>query len=207
MKNRNSRQGKSRLPVPDPSRFHTRYFAFRGYTLAVLFLTVVYARLHSNALLHYGFLFLIALGMCLRIWAGSHLGPHGNSSSAESPFLCRTGPYRFSRHPLYLSNILISAGLIFFANAFSTAANIILLLLIIAQHVLLANWEESHLRKQWRDEHATYLQRVPQWLGLRHFPANEPYLTSFRKTFAWQGRNLLYACAAVAVLWIAAVWK
>ena len=77
------------------NRLFILWFAGRGYILAALLGLLVRFRLYSDSPLRWEFLALVALGMLLRLWAGAHLGPHGNAMQAQSPALCMSGPYRF----------------------------------------------------------------------------------------------------------------
>ena len=144
--------------------------------------------------------------MLLRAWAGAHVGDHSNGATAGAPALATTGPYAFSRHPLYLSNLAVGAGLIFFANALSEKVAVALLGFLWIHHVVLALWEEKALRETWPEEYAVYAKSVPRWFGLRP-PEGAENITQTRDwspVRARQGRNLAYTLACVAAVWIAA---
>ncbi|MCD6023533.1 MAG: putative protein-S-isoprenylcysteine methyltransferase-like protein [Fibrobacteria bacterium] len=185
------------------------YFAARGWTLAALFLLLAWRRAlvpADDAPLRWEMLAIVASGMLLRAWAGAHLGLHGNGARAEAPSLVASGPYAFSRNPLYLSNLAIGAGLIFFANALSPETTVALLAFLLAHHVVLARWEEKHLKGLWPDAYAAYAAVTPRWFGLRPPPRAEN-ITDTRNwspVLSRQGRNLAYAAACVLILWAAA---
>jgi protein-S-isoprenylcysteine O-methyltransferase Ste14 len=182
------------------------YFAARGWILAGAFLLLVWSRATSDAPLRPQMLALVASGMLLRAWAGAHLGPHGNAGKAEAPDLARTGPYAFSRNPLYLSNMAMGAGLVLFANSLSPLLAAIMLVFLFAHHLLLALWEEKYLRRAWPGQYALYAQSVPRWFGVRRpeESAEEPSTSRETGTIrVRQGRNLAYASVCVLILWIA----
>ena len=189
--------------------FPAAYFAARGWVLALLFAGLVWSRAllsRSDAPLRWEMLSILAVAMLLRAWAGAHLGPHGNGAKAEAPALATTGPYAFSRNPLYLSNIAIGTGLVFFANALSDETTVAVLLFLFLHHVVLARWEEKHLRQTWPVEYEAYAAATPRWFSLRP-PAAAENITQTKdwsSVRARQGRNLLYVTACVLILAVAA---
>jgi protein-S-isoprenylcysteine O-methyltransferase Ste14 len=191
------------------TRLFALYFAARGWTLALAFAALAWSRLISDASLQPKMLALVAGGMLLRAWAGAHLGLHGNGPRAEAPALTVTGPYAFSRNPLYLSNVAMGAGLVFFSNSLPSAWAVAFLLFLLAHHVALARWEERHLRRLWPEEYALYAEATPRWFSLRPPPNSENITDTrqWRPVLSRQGRNLAYAAACVLVLWAAAAWK
>ena len=188
------------------------YFAARGWVLALLFAALVWSRAlvgRAEAPLRWEMLAVVAAGMLLRAWAGVHLGSHGNGSKAESPVLATTGPYAFSRNPLYLSNLAIGGGLVFFANSLSQPWTAALLVFLLGHHVALAWWEEKHLRLSRPAEYAVYAAATPRWFSLRP-PAGAENITGTRdwsSVRARQGRNLLYVVVCAVILWVAAWMK
>ena len=184
------------------------YFAARGWILAVLFGLLAGSRAlvsRADAPLQWGMLAVVAAGMLLRAWAGAHLGKHGNGSRAEAPALTASGPYAFSRNPLYLSNIAIGAGLLFFANSLAQGSAVAFLLFLLLHHVALALWEEKHLRRLWPEAYPPYAAATPRWFSLRP-PQGAQNITDTKDwapVLARQGRNLVYALVCVLVLWAA----
>src|SRR5690606_20808193 len=145
----------------------------------------------------------------LRLWAGAHLGDHGNGAEAAAPRLARTGPYRLSRNPLYVSNILAGAGLVLYANALPLTAELALIAFVIAHHVALARHEEKILRAAHGDDYARYAALVPRWYGaprrLEPVPETTGVMagkTSWRTAWRRQGRNVGYMALCVIALWL-----
>ena len=163
--------------------------------------------MQSDAPLEWKFLVPVSAGMLLRFWAGAYLGPHGNSAQAQAPLLQRGGPYRFSRNPLYLSNILVGAGLVLFAHCLPVWLEVFACLLLIVHHALLVTWEEKTLHMQWGEAYARYARETPRWIGRRgDAPPGNENAAQWEKVRAWQGRNLAYAVLCVLLLWGAARW-
>lgn len=73
------------------------------------------------------------------------------------------GIYRFSRHPFYLSNILVSIGI-----GIATASWIILLVSIIFIILvnIVANYEECRCNERYKKTYKKYLNTVPRWIGI-----------------------------------------
>lgn len=196
------------------------YFAARGWILILPLLIVLVARLASDAPLKPEWLIYVIAAAALRLWAGAHLGAHGNDARANAPRLARTGPYRLSRNPLYISNILAAAGLILFANVLALPVALALIALVIVHHMVLVFHEEAVLRGLYGDAYERYRAHVPRWWGLLRPQAfsqhetrpeedespREPatFSSAFRRSMRRQGRNLGYLALCVLVVWAAA---
>jgi protein-S-isoprenylcysteine O-methyltransferase Ste14 len=94
-------------------------------------------------------------GLLLRAWAAGHLAKNQN--------LAVSGPYAFTRNPLYLGTLLVAAGLVI------ASRQLLLAVLFAAAFGLVylpaIELEEQHLRKLF-PEYASYADRVPR-LGFR----------------------------------------
>ena len=180
----------------------------RGWTLAAFLGALFTFRLHNPAHLQWVFLILITAGMALRLWAGAYLGVHGNASETQAPRLQRGGPYRFSRNPLYLANLLVGTALILFANVGMGLALTLILVLVI-HHILLVMWEEKNLRTIWRDQYASYVRNTPRWIGWSRSEKSEEGKnpSQWNKVWTWQGRNLAYTVLSALLIWGASLWK
>jgi protein-S-isoprenylcysteine O-methyltransferase Ste14 len=93
----------------------------------------------------------------------------GNSPSwhfrpGEQAFHCdrRTGPYRFSRNPIYLAFILLVLGLSVWLN------NLWLLVTLVPAFGLMAAVviprEERFLERNFNDQYSSYKAQVRSWL-------------------------------------------
>ena len=157
-----------------------RYYALRGYFLVILLVPLAAARVLSPRPVEEAWLMLVLGGVWLRLWAGSHIGSHSNGITLAAGPRARTGPYRFLRHPLYLSNVAVAAGLIGFANCLVLISGLALWILCLTHHLLLIGMENS-------------------------LPVSEAAiaLPSGWKT-AWirQGRNIGYTFSAFGVLFL-----
>ncbi|HJQ28490.1 MAG TPA: isoprenylcysteine carboxylmethyltransferase family protein [Rubrobacter sp.] len=72
------------------------------------------------------------------------------------------GPFRYTRNPLYLSMVLIYAGIAALANALPSV-----LLLPMVQHLMrrgVIEREERYLERKFGDEYLRYKERVRRWI-------------------------------------------
>ncbi len=94
---------------------------------------------------------LVVVGLALRTWASGHL--------AKNTRLCTTGPYGLCRHPMYLANLIILAGILVAGNnIYMTATG---LLLTIAVYVFAIRREEALLDYLFDEDYAQYCQTTP----------------------------------------------
>ncbi len=92
---------------------------------------------------------IAACGEAFRVWAAGHL--------EKSTEVTRSGPYRFTRHPLYLGSSLIGVGL-------AVAAHHVLLGLLILAYLATTltaaiRSEEAHLREKFGDAYDAYAEQ------------------------------------------------
>ncbi len=111
---------------------------------------------------------LIALGFLLIVWANYHLLRIGKIGlAAREPMqrpstLVLTGPYRFSRNPLYLGCMFGALGLVVVWS--SLVVLILTLLLYIILRYLFIKREEIILEQEFREDYLEYRKRVRRWL-------------------------------------------
>jgi protein-S-isoprenylcysteine O-methyltransferase Ste14 len=86
------------------------------------------------------------LGELLRIWAAGHL--------EKSREVTKSGPYRFTRHPLYVGSSIMGVGLVVAANHV-VVAWIVFLYLLGTISAAVRN-EEAFLRQQFGPEYDAY---------------------------------------------------
>jgi protein-S-isoprenylcysteine O-methyltransferase Ste14 len=102
--------------------------------------------------LEYG-LPVAALGLALRGWAAGHL--------AKNQALAASGPYAFTRNPLYLGTLLVAAGLALASRSVGLAVLFAAVFLLVYLPVI--ELEQQHLHSLFPD-YATYAARVPALL-------------------------------------------
>ena len=82
--------------------------------------------------------------------------------SERSTTIVRTGPYRFSRNPIYLSFILLVLGLSLWLNDFWLLLTLVPAVGIIA--VVVIPREERFLEENFHEQYSSYKAAVRRWL-------------------------------------------
>jgi len=142
-----------------------------GFAFAAVFLWLAKPGLQSML----ASVALVAAGLWLRGYAAGYV-----KKNAE---LTTTGPYAYTRNPLYLGSMLIAGG--FAAAAVSWVVLVALVALFAAIYVPTIQSEEAWLREHFAD-FDVYARRVPRLLP-RLTPAR-PAMTpaSDRGAFSWE---------------------
>jgi protein-S-isoprenylcysteine O-methyltransferase Ste14 len=82
--------------------------------------------------------------------------------SERTSTIVRTGPYRFSRNPIYLAFILFVMGLSVWLNNLWLVVTLVPAVGVIAMVVIPR--EERFLQRNFNDEYSSYKARVRRWL-------------------------------------------
>jgi protein-S-isoprenylcysteine O-methyltransferase Ste14 len=107
---------------------------------------------------------LIALGMAVLAWA---MLTFRRARTAIMPFnpastIVTTGPYRFSRNPMYVALTLVYLGLSLLVG---TVWPIVLLPVVLwSLYLLVIRREERYLGAAFADEYGAYRRRVRRWV-------------------------------------------
>ena len=107
---------------------------------------------------------LVLIGLGLTIGAASGfmrarttLDPHGSVSN-----IVTSGPYRFTRNPIYLGFVFLLIGFPFIFKIFWGL--ILSPLLIVLMNTLVIQYEEAYLEKKFGEVYTSYKSRVRRWL-------------------------------------------
>jgi protein-S-isoprenylcysteine O-methyltransferase Ste14 len=93
------------------------------------------------------------LGLGVRAWAAGHLAKNQN--------LARSGPYAYTRNPLYIGTLLVALGLVIASRSWWLGVLFAAVFLLVYLPVI--ELEEQHLRKLFPD-YAGYAESVPALL-------------------------------------------
>jgi protein-S-isoprenylcysteine O-methyltransferase Ste14 len=121
-----------------------------GYPLAIAFAWLADPTLQS---LIWGAVVAL-LGLLLRASAAGHLYKHQR--------LATSGPYRFTRNPLYLGSALLALGLLLAGRSWIAAALVAAYFAVFYSGVM--RTEEAELRAQYGADFDAYAARVPLFL-------------------------------------------
>lgn len=133
---------------------------------------------------------LCMIGLGLRVWASGHL--------QKEKELARSGPYRFTRNPLYLANFIIGISVVLTSRSWWMAGIFSIYFLLFYPVVL--KREAERMRALFPEEYAKYKHRVPLFLpSFRHLPRTE------KPRFSWglYKKNREYrALIGAAIFWL-----
>jgi len=96
-----------------------------------------------------------AAGQFMRVH--TTLDPHGSTTE-----IITSGPYRFSRNPIYLSFVCMLIGFLFIFRSYWGL--ILSPVLMVSLYQLVIKHEEAYLEKKFGDMYTSYKSRVRRWL-------------------------------------------
>lgn len=127
------------------SRWLARWRVFLGFVFAAVVLWLATPTPRSLVI---GAIVAI-IGESIRVWAAGHL--------EKSKEVTQSGPYRYTRHPLYLGSSLIGIGMAVIANNLVVAAIVVTYLALTLTAAMRS--EEAHLREKFGDAYDAYAQK------------------------------------------------
>jgi len=106
----------------------------------------------------------IVPGSIVTVWADALFKKHGTEIKPfkESSLVVRDGPFRFTRHPMYLGFMGIIGGAAVLAG--TLAPLLLTLVMFVLFSVLYVVPEERHMEQQFGDEYRRYRSEVRRWL-------------------------------------------
>lgn len=110
---------------------------------------------------------LVGLRIWLKWWAIFTLSEYWSVQIEirESHKLIKDGPYRYLRHPAYLSNLMEYLGVALIANAYYTLIGVLLIYLPL--NLIRFRLEEKELIRKFGEEYEDYRKEVPALLPIR----------------------------------------
>jgi protein-S-isoprenylcysteine O-methyltransferase Ste14 len=127
------------------TRLLARWRVFLGFVFSAIVLWLATPTLRSLVI---GGAIAI-LGESIRIWAAGHL--------EKSKEVTSSGPYRYTRHPLYLGSSVIGIGMAVVANNAIVAVIVIAYLALTLTAAMRS--EEAHLREKFGDAYDAYAEK------------------------------------------------
>ena len=138
------------------------FFKSRSYTPIPIVCLIIYFSEQSTTYLLFGVL-LISFGELIRINAVRYAGGATRTRSVGAPFLCTSGPYSYTRNPLYCGNVIIYLGFVFFSGGvFMWEISILTILFFVFQYYHIISLEEETLIDIFDNDYKTYKKNVPK---------------------------------------------
>ncbi|MDH7515876.1 MAG: isoprenylcysteine carboxylmethyltransferase family protein [Bacteroidota bacterium] len=140
------------------------FFKYRSYTpLPFLLIMLVFARPTVLSLI-IGFVIALS-GELLRSWGVFHVGSETRvTDSVGASRLVTSGPFAYTRNPLYIGNMLIYIGIGIMSFALFPWLQIFALAYFIVQYSFIVRDEERFLFERFGEEYAQYRRNVPRFL-------------------------------------------
>ena len=106
----------------------------------------------------------IAAGIILNLWADSHFKKEKTTvKPGERPSsLLHTGPFGFTRNPMYLGMAMILLGTAIFLGSISSFLFPILFIMMMESEFIYE--EEKHLEKAFGEKYKEYSKRTRKWI-------------------------------------------
>lgn len=139
------------------------------FGLFALILTVLLARPILLSLL--AGLTVTIVGLTLRLWACGHL--------KKEKELTTSGPYRYTRNPLYLGNVFIGIGVVIGSNTWLVIGIFAVYFLVFYPVIILE--EKGRMQKLFPLQYSPYSKNVPLF-----FPKLRPSWLKSPRKFSWQ---------------------
>lgn len=130
---------------------------------------------------------LFSVGLAIRIWAQTHL--HYRLPIEMN--LVDSGPFAFTRNPIYIANTMLASSLVVASGIFQMLP--ILLCTCALSYSLAVRFEENCLSERYGESYLRYKEKTPRWFprwaGWREFSVSREYLLPSIKTEMY---NLLF---------------
>jgi protein-S-isoprenylcysteine O-methyltransferase Ste14 len=136
---------------------------------------------------------LIVIGESLRMWAVRYAGGVTRTTKVGAPSLCTSGPYSYTRNPLYIGNMIIYSGFVFVAGSLNILSMLIITwVFFIIQYYLIINLEQNTLIDIFGKEYKNYMNNVPiLFPRLSSWKNKDKYVPiKFSKTIKTEKRTL-----------------
>lgn len=145
---------------------------------------------------------LILLGAVARIYAVAFMSDDGKDNVGVD-YLVTTGPFAIVRNPLYIGNLIITLGVIFYAGVIWLGLP--MLLFFLFQYHCITKYEENSLLAKFGDDYQRYMDRVPAWIPLKAPIADDfPVPPSISAAFVAEKKSLAAIGAILFLLMLAA---
>ena len=107
---------------------------------------------------------LVAVAIALFSYSVAKFRAAGTPVPARKPttVIVRTGPYRFSRNPIYLAFSVFQLGIAIWANSVWLLATLVGAVALI--HYLVIRREEQYLERKFGAQYLDYKASVRRWL-------------------------------------------
>lgn len=180
-------------------------FRNRGY-IPVPFLIVMLIFAEPTLIsLIVGFV-IAALGEGLRAAGVFHVGSETRvTGEVGASRLVTSGPFAYTRNPLYVGNILIYLGIGIMSMALFPWLQLVALIWFVFQYTLIVREEERYLRKTFGQEFSDYCADVPRFL-FRFTPYDSANPVSIDWKAGWHSETRTLQAFVIVTLILIIIW-
>lgn len=180
-------------------------FRNRSYTpLPFLAVMLIFAQPTLTSLL-IGFV-VAATGEFLRAAGVFYVGSETRvTGSVGASKLVTSGPFSYTRNPLYVGNILIYIGIGIMSLALFPWLQIIALIWFVFQYTLIVKEEENFLRQKFGQEYTDYCAKVPRFF-FRFTPYSSWHPVDIDWKAGWHSEARTLQAFALATLILVIIW-
>ena len=148
---------------------------------------------------------MILLGEIVRINSVRYAGGATRTLKPGAPSLCTSGPYAFTRNPLYLGNMIIYLGFVLFSGgSYLVELFIFVFFYFTFQYFMIISLEESTLNKKFGKSYTNYTINVPRLFprlnGWESDDKRKPI--QIKKTLKTEKRSLQNICLIIFLITI-----
>lgn len=151
---------------------------------------------HMSDLSFIAGIILMLLGAGLRFWASGYL--------EKSRVLATSGPYAYTRNPLYLGNFIVGLGVSVIAN--NAGLNIYYLISFSILYLGTIDEEQKVLKEKFGEPYRDYMAGVPVF-----FPSLTPYAGSQKRPFdirlSFQNGEFIRVCGFSLLILFFYLWR
>lgn len=149
------------IKVPPPAIFVVTFLIAAFLEAALLRIRILEHSTSALRMTGYG---LLAAGVAIAVWGALTFRRHHTSvlPFRAATALVQSGPYRFTRNPMYLGMTIAHLGGALALNAMWPI--ILLPMALVLLYRLVIRKEEAHLAEVFGEEYAGYRRRVRRWL-------------------------------------------
>ncbi len=130
---------------------------------------------------------VVCMGEALRLWAMRHIGRSARTRKDKARKLVASGPYAYTRNPLYLGNHLILAGFCILSELLWFMP--IALSVCFIFYSLIVVYEEDLLRQRFGDEYLRFAAGTPRWIPV---PDLRRLIGQEWREALWRERSTIY---------------
>jgi protein-S-isoprenylcysteine O-methyltransferase Ste14 len=166
------------------------FFKSRNFISAPIFLFLICAffwEYENNLVIWTVGPTIVCAGEALRLWAMRHIGRSARTRKDKARRLVATGPYTFTRNPLYLGNHVILLGFCFMSELIWFAP--VALGICFVFYSLIITYEEDLLTQRFGDDYLDYMARTPRWIPV---PNLSKILEPEWGEAVWRERSTIY---------------